>query len=143
MKGILGTDGILMLLTAIACTVCGVHILQNVDEDRCNYNYYAEEEYWYDEEVDHTHEEADVNEEDSVSITGEGRRLEHTCGSWLGWAVTMLVDAGLWFIATVLLLVFIIRYNKFYNGNRGEAEDEEEVESTPDPEGTKQQQHGF
>ena len=121
--------------TAIACTVCGVHILQNVDEDRCNYYGEAPEEYWYDDEVDHTHDEVDVNEEDSVS-TGEGRRLEHTCGSWLGWAVTMLVDAGLWFIAMVLLLVFIIRYNKLCNGNSGEAEDEEKVDGTPDREGT-------
>lgn len=128
MKYILGSDGMLMLLTAIACTVCGVHILQNVDEDRCNY-YHEEEEYWYDEEVD-------VNEVVFSVSSGEGRRLEHKCGSWLGWAVTMLVDAGLWFIAMVLLLVFIIRYNKLCNCNSGEAEDEEEVEGTADPEGT-------
>ena len=135
MKYNLALDAMLMLLTAIACTVCGVHILQNVDEDRCNYYDEAPEEYWYDDEVDHTHDEVDVNEEVSVS-TGEGRRLEHMCGSWLGWAVTMLVDAGLWFIAMVLLLVFIIRYNKLCNGNSGEAEDEEEVDGTPDREGT-------
>jgi hypothetical protein len=89
----LGLMGIFIMATAITSTVTGVHILDNVDENRCS----------YDEGID--------------DQTTSGRRLEHTCGSWLGFAITMLVD--------ILLLIFFIRYNKF-DINGGEAATNEE-----------------
>ena len=64
----LGLMGIFIMATAIASTVTGVHILDNVGENRCS----------YDEGID--------------DQTISGRRLEHTCGSWLGFAITILVD---------------------------------------------------
>lgn len=103
----LGLMGIFIMATAITSTVTGVHILDNVDENRCSYD---EGIIIYDNDDDQT-----------IS----GRRLEHTCGSWLGFAITMLVDAGLWYTSSILLLIFFIRYNKF-DINGGEAATNEE-----------------
>ena len=100
----LGLMGIFIMATAITSTVTGVHILDNVDENRCSYD-----------------EGIDLNDDQTTS----GRRLEHTCGSWLGFAITMLVDAGLWYTSSILLLIFFIRYNKF-DINGGEAATNEE-----------------
>lgn len=103
----LGLMGIFIMATAITSTVTGVHILDNVDENRCSYD---EGIIIYDNDDDQT---------------TSGRRLEHTCGSWLGFAITMLVDAGLWYTSSILLLIFFIRYNKF-DINGGEAATNEE-----------------
>ena len=103
----LGLMGIFIMATAITSTVTGVHILDNVDENRCSYD---EGIIIYDNDDDQT-----------IS----GRRLEHTCGSWLGFAITILVDAGLWYTSSILLLIFFIRYNKF-DINGGEAATNEE-----------------
>ena len=104
----LGLMGIFIMATAITSTVTGVHILDNVDENRCSYD-----------------EGIDLNDDQTTS----GRRLEHTCGSWLGFAITMLVDAGLWYTSSILLLIFFIRYNKF-DINGGEAATNEEEGGT-------------
>ena len=101
----LSIASMLMLLTTIACTICGAHIYQNVDYDRCQ-DYMIEDPYSDNEFPYHD---------------GGRRQLEHQCGSWLGFAITMLVDAGLWLLSTILSIIFIFRYSKF-DSSSGEEE---------------------
>jgi hypothetical protein len=112
----LGITGVLLLLTTAACLACGIHVYQNVDDYRCSYEHYHYEDDYLIEEVFGEVDPA-VGEKD-VDVPGgdEIRRLEHTCGSWLWIAITMLVDGGLWFLSTILAVVFIVKYNKQSNG---------------------------
>ena len=84
---------------------------QNVDDNRCSYDHYHDDYDYHDDYVD-----SEGGETDGVPGGDERRRLEHTCGSWLWISITMLVDAGLWFLSTVLTIVFIVKYNKQSNG---------------------------